>query len=430
MKYSAVFLIYILLVFLPSKLFPQDYWQSISSPTNELLKNISFIDSLTGWCAGRGGTIIHTTDGGTTWLVQNSNVESFIVSIFFLDENRGWALTIKDTPPFGTIILNTTNGGEHWDATVYPVENIFMNTVFFFDSLNGFLGGSKIAGTTDGGLTWHNAHIDSNMISGLPVHNFNFFNRQFGYACGGFIDLAGVVWRTTDYGLNWSATGISPDQIFDLYIIDSLNAISLSGDPEGFFGVGDIRSTDAGETWSYNILPIYALSFAIDFRTETEAWSASGFKFLYTSDKGEEWIEKPIPDSAVIYNLQFTDSSTGYAVGQNGVILKYDAYPSGINEPDISSTQLDYYLNQNYPNPFNPNTTIGFTIPNLQFTILKVYDVLGNEVETLVSEEKPKGVYEVKFNPASGIRHRASGIYFYRLTAGSFTETRKMIYLK
>ena len=406
-----------------------EYWQSLPSPTDNLLKNLFFVDSLTGWCAGQEGTIIHTTDGGSTWEMQNSTVETFIVSVFFLDENRGWALTVKDTPPFRTIILSTTNGGNNWETTNYPEDNIFMNTVFFFDSLNGFMGGSIISGTTDGGLTWQKANIDSNMISGLPVHNFSFYNRQFGYACGGFIDLAGVIWKTTDYGINWSATGVSPDQIFDLYVVDSLNAISLSGDPEGFFGIGDVKTTDGGETWSYDVLSIFALSFAIDFRTEDEAWSASGFKFLFTSNQGEEWIEKDIVDSAVIFNLQFTDSSTGYAVGENGVILKYDLYPSGIHEPEIFSAEINFILNQNYPNPFNPTTTITFTIPELRFTVLKIYDVLGNEIATVLNEEKPAGNYKIDVN-AEQNSILSSGVYFYQLTAGQFTKTRKMIYLK
>jgi len=96
-------------------------------------------------------------------------------------------------------------------------------------------------------------------------------------------------------------------------------------------------------------------------------------------------------------------------------------------------------LYQNYPNPFNPSTKIKFTIPQSPLlggdgrgglVTLKVYDVLGNEVATLVNEEKPAGEYEVEFNPESSIRDPASGVYFYKLQAGSFIETKKMIYIK
>jgi len=133
------------------------------------------------------------------------------------------------------------------------------------------------------------------MVSNFPVYKFNFYNRQFGFACGGRIDLAGVIWRTTNYGLNWSAIGTSPDEIFDIFVFDSLNAITLSGDPEGLFGIANIRTSDAGINWTVDSLAITGLSFAIDFRTANEGWSASGDKFLFTSDRGESWIEKDVP---------------------------------------------------------------------------------------------------------------------------------------
>jgi photosystem II stability/assembly factor-like uncharacterized protein len=407
-----------------SKSFSQTEWRRIDSPTDKLLRHVFFVDSATGWCAGKDGIIFHTQDGGLNWEEQNSTVSTFVVALFFLDENLGWALTVRDSLPFGTTIIKTTNGGNEWIAEDYPEDYVFMNTIFYFDSLNGWIGGSKIAGTTDGGFSWVDANIDSSLVSNLPVYNFNFYNRQFGYACGGFIDLAGVIWSTTNFGLNWSAVGVSPDQVFDMFVFDSLNAITLSGDPEGFFGVGKIKTTNAGESWSFEELPLFALSFAIDFRTNTEGWSASGFKFLFTSDKGETWIEKQVPDSAVIFDLTFADSSTGYAVGENGVILKYR---KEIEIPtDSDSIPSNYILRQNYPNPFNSLTRINYSIIENRFVSLKIYDVLGNEVAVLVNEEKPAGNYELDFN-GKGL---ASGVYFYRLSADVFVQTKKMLMLK
>jgi len=90
-------------------------------------------------------------------------------------------------------------------------------------------------------------------------------------------------------------------------------------------------------------------------------------------------------------------------------------------------------LEQNYPNPFNPSTTISFTVPSSteyysvqQNVSLKVYDILGNEVATLVNENKPAGVYNVQF----AMNNFPSGVYFYTLKAGSFTETKKMLLMK
>ncbi|RPI75211.1 MAG: T9SS C-terminal target domain-containing protein [Ignavibacteriales bacterium] len=87
---------------------------------------------------------------------------------------------------------------------------------------------------------------------------------------------------------------------------------------------------------------------------------------------------------------------------------------------------IKFSLKQNYPNPFNPSTTIKFSIPIAEFVALKIYDVLGSEVATLVNEEKPAGFYEVKFDASNLV----SGFYFYRLQTGSFVETKKMMLVK
>ena len=86
----------------------------------------------------------------------------------------------------------------------------------------------------------------------------------------------------------------------------------------------------------------------------------------------------------------------------------------------------NYLLNQNFPNPFNPTTKIRWEVPYSGWQTLKVYDVLGNEVETLVDEFKPAGKYEVEFNALK----LSSGIYFYTLRSGDFIQTNKMILLK
>ena len=95
-------------------------WTKLQPPVNVTLRYLSFVDSLTGWAAGEAGTIIRTNDGGGTWEVQNSTVQTFISDIFFLDKNLGWATTIEDAFPFNSIIIKTTNGGEDWTAENFP----------------------------------------------------------------------------------------------------------------------------------------------------------------------------------------------------------------------------------------------------------------------------------------------------------------------
>jgi Secretion system C-terminal sorting domain len=95
------------------------------------------------------------------------------------------------------------------------------------------------------------------------------------------------------------------------------------------------------------------------------------------------------------------------------------------DEPKIP---IQYNLSQNFPNPFNPSTTINYSIPKNSYVMIKVYDVLGNEVTSLVNEQKPAGNYSVTFN--AGRQGLASGIYFYRIHAGNFNETKKFMLIK
>ena len=101
---------------------------------------------------------------------------------------------------------------------------------------------------------------------------------------------------------------------------------------------------------------------------------------------------------------------------------------------DIKSERTEladnFQLMQNYPNPFNPTTKIEFVIPKSTFVNLKVFDVLGNEVATLVNEFKTAGKYNIEFDSHSEFRNLSSGIYFYGLRAGNFISTKKMILIK
>ncbi len=104
--------------------------------------------------------------------------------------------------------------------------------------------------------------------------------------------------------------------------------------------------------------------------------------------------------------------------------------PPVVGMEDPSSVPAEFLLYQNFPNPFNPNTLIKYQIPELSFVTIKVYDVLGSEVASLVNRKKPIGSYEVEFSAAGGAMRLPSGIYFYRLQANNFIETKKMLLLK
>jgi hypothetical protein len=99
---------------------------------------------------------------------------------------------------------------------------------------------------------------------------------------------------------------------------------------------------------------------------------------------------------------------------------------TGLNDEVTNQPPVNFLLSQNYPNPFNPSTKISYQLPESGNVTLNIYDVLGNELAALVNDYKPAGNYDVDFN-AVGL---PSGVYFYRLTAGSFTETKKLILMK
>jgi hypothetical protein len=143
----------------------------------------------------------------------------------------------------------------------------------------------------------------------------------------------------------------------------------------------------------------------------------------YTLDNGKTWTGVDFVNHG---RAAFVSPSVGWSWGGPNVIYKWTGGSLITSVENINEVVRDFYLDQNYPNPFNPSTTINFSVPSSEFVTLKVFDVLGNEVATLVNEEKPVGSYEVNFN-ASNL---ASGIYFYTLQAGKFTETKKLILLK
>jgi len=127
------------------------------------------------------------------------------------------------------------------------------------------------------------------------------------------------------------------------------------------------------------------------------------------------------------FNLQLIVKKQGIQIAEFTQPFHADF---GLGVEDNGKIPGTFNLSQNYPNPFNSSTVINYQLPVTSNVTLIVYDVLGNEIATLVSEEKQPGVYEVEFSPESSIKYPASGIYFYQLKAGNYIETKKMILLK
>ncbi len=152
------------------------------------------------------------------------------------------------------------------------------------------------------------------------------------------------------------------------------------------------------------------------------------FDYAYLNGFSEENPEQFLThlEMEVDYEVSFTPEDV--RIGDDTVVkkaLEWIMNSSHINEEPINIVSL-FSLSQNYPNPFNPITTIGCEVPERSFITIIVYDILGNEITTLVNEEKPAGSFKFEFN-AKGL---PSGVYFYNLRAGSFVETKKMVLLR
>jgi photosystem II stability/assembly factor-like uncharacterized protein len=385
-----------------------------------------------GWVAGDSGTILKTTNGGQTWASQKSGISNEIHAFFMLDRSYGWALAFQypvDTMWYGTIMLRTTDGGITWTREEYPEE--FYYAISFHDSVNGWLGGNRgaLMWTTDGGVTWSPALVDSSIASGFPILNFRFYSRDYGFALGGHIDIAGVVWRTTNGGKRWSADAHSGDPIHDLHYIDSLNLLAVGGEFD--IGASMIQSKDAGMTWDYTYLGIWGEARALAFRTPAEGWAPLGFTgtYIVTRDTGSTWTAFYSPDSSPVNDITFIDSTHGFMVGGYGTVLRFNSSLVSVDSHPLE-LPASHRLYQNYPNPFNPSTTIAYELSGKTSLVIRLYDASGREVKKLFAGTQEAGVHELDFN-GEGF---ASGTYFYELTtnnAGYRTmQVKKMILLK
>jgi hypothetical protein len=203
--------------------------------------------------------------------------------------------------------------------------------------------------------------------------------------------------------------------------------------PDAGFDLDAIMATD--------IVPVELVFFSAEVVNDEVVlkWQTA----TETNNQGFEILRLAQSDSNLWERIEFMDGqgttteTTDYIfndkISEPGVYsyrLKQIDFDGSFEYSDIIEVEalgtFSFELLQNYPNPFNPATTIKYQIPELNFVTLKIYDVLGSEVVTLVNEEKLVGSYELEFNATD----LPSGVYLYKLQAGSFVETKKMILLK
>jgi hypothetical protein len=229
------------------------------------------------------------------------------------------------------------------------------------------------------------------------------------------------VFLSTDDGTNWTA------------VINGLmncDVVSLAVSGTNLFagtGSGVYLSTDIGTSWSPASTPFSGFSQIAESGTNLFAGTGSGV-FL-SADNGASWTEvnTGFPNTKV-NSLAINGSNLFAGTSSSGVWRRpLSEMITSVEEP-LADRRLpeNFSLNQNYPNPFNPTTTIAFHLPSSSFVTLKVFNSAGREVASLFDRQLPAGNHRTEWN-ASGV---PSGIYYYRIQAETYSETKKLVLMR
>ncbi|MEW6193779.1 MAG: YCF48-related protein [Bacteroidota bacterium] len=407
-------------------------WELLTSAPSATLYSVSAPSDNIIYAGGADGLLFKSTDGGKNWkgsYIYVDKVASNIQSLHFINENVGYAAHSY------RLVSKTTDGGTTWNKVVADTNaaTVTQYGVFFLDENNGYVVGKAgsnadiIYKTTNGGQTWE---IKTG-IANANLRGVAFANSQVGV----IVSEKQKILYTTDSGANWQLATINnapttDANLYDVVFLSSTVAI-VAGDNVM------LKTTDGGANWdNVSINDLNQKLTGISFNNNN-VW-ATGYKsskpksigLWQSTDNGQSWTNKvdySVHDSLTSVN-DIAVSPSGYVtVCANNSIIYSNSPLTGV-ENENNEIPLMFSLEQNYPNPFNPSTTIGYKLQAPSYVTLKVYDVLGREVATLINEFQNPGNYNLKLSANN--YQLSTGVYFYQLKAGSMVQTKKMIYLK
>jgi photosystem II stability/assembly factor-like uncharacterized protein len=390
-------------------------WNNLrSSIIDDKLYGVIFTDDNNGYICSTGGKILKTTNSGNSWVIKYNNVStSQITSICFPTPQIGYSALNN-----GSIVLKTTNSGENWNP-ISTGETGSISQIYFSDTATGYMCGYGTFGlggifkTTNGGNNWQLLTLPtSDYVGGIK-----FISNQIGFAA-----TWSNILKTTDGGNSWASVYAGAGQWGP--IVFPTSSIGYATGVQGYI----LKTTDGGNSWTKSANAVAGLATSINFVDVNTGYLCASFGIIKkTTDGGSTWINQFSSTGNNLQSIFFTNPNTGYVVGWSGTILKTNdgGGATAVAEHKYSSPD-GFRLSQNYPNPFNPSTTIKYQIPKTGFVTLKIYDILGKEVATLVNGNKIAGSYEVNFNASKLV----SGIYIYRLQSGQFSEVKKLMLLK
>ncbi|HEY9166163.1 MAG TPA: T9SS type A sorting domain-containing protein [Candidatus Kryptonia bacterium] len=409
---------------------------------------IQFVSSTEGWISASDGKLLHTTNAGTDWSVMtpfpSDTVWSFSdpsVTMSWVNQTHGWKINAIGkgfSDGHGAVIHKTTDGGSTWEKKIISTDSGEVGLeIQFVDENNGWAliynlsnGSGSLRKSTDGGNSWSSVASDT-------VGGFYFVDASNGWSLipSNSQDSSLLFRRTTNGGANWVTqyTDKSPGSINAVQFTDLNNGWAVGGNAK------ILRTTDGGASWTSitntGIAP-QSNSKCLFFLNADTGWIGTndGIQdqgpdrvILHTTNGGSSWTVsyRDKNNNSAIFSIFFLDANNGWFTGDYGVIGHTTNGGTGVVS-DKSITPSIFSLGQNYPNPFNPSTVIGYQLSAVSHVTLKIYDVLGREVKTLVSERQAAGSHSVTFD-AGGL---PSGVYFYRLQAGSFNAIQKLLLLK
>ena len=388
--------------------------------------DVTFADNLRIIASAYNGAIMHSNDGGKTWAINLDLYGKYrIEDLCFGDGGVGIAVGWyypTDSQYTNGYIARTSNFGENWEV-VLDVNEPYGTFIESADYSNGkyFVKSTgKIITSVNSGLNWS---IDSTDYAGASFNQTDFIGNT-GFAIPNYGNQK--LMKTTNGGVGWSST--ADENASSVYFVaeDCVWAV---------FGTKIMKSTDQGQTWIDPELDFYQIYFktknlgvGFGYLDNTNIFSDGVY---LTEDGGENWV--CLSKGYLHYTdwaIDFISSSEGMFCSQRNMYTMQnygfiDTIAVSVDDNN-NSMPSKYLLSQNYPNPFNPSTVIEFSLPQKANVSLKVFNSLGQEVAELINSEMFAGYHSVNFNATN----LSSGIYFYRITSGNFTQTNKMLLLK
>ena len=418
--------------------FSQNGWVQVYNNPNIVYKKTFFLNPNTGWVCGDSGKVVKTTNGGFSWTLHRANTVHSFNDVFFLNENTGWA--VGGTQNFigfcYTMSAKTFDGGITWSVSEGMNYYNILSFIYFQNINTGFLliGGSSGGGyagyelqTTNGGVNW----------TGPPDYvQFNYLRKDRNgvllreyqrWSDAGYTSDSVFIQASTDNGLSWiTKSKFNGYGIMGIDLVDENNfsfAVRTLTPP---YQYSLLRSSNGGLNWFSIPSQTGAGLGQIYFYSPSIGWCTSNNNLYKTTNAGYNWTNQ-MSSGGLVY---MKDSLNGFCFSTNGKIFITGTGGLVGVQPNTNIILDKFYLQQNYPNPFNPTTKINYELPITNYVSIKVYDALGNEVQTLVNEKQNAGSYSVDFNASLYGSGLPSGIYFYKLVTEKFSETKKMILIK